>query len=270
MRRLLAIAVMGAAAVLPVTIEAQLRAAPGIRVAPGQMRAVRPFARPMTAPAFRGGFAGTRLRFAPPGRFVVPRPGIPRPGIHGGFAPPRFGSRHLVGLGNLGFFFNQCLSIFNPFFCDNFFFGNFFFRRFPVFSPFFSAPVVYSYPAFYPQTQVYAASGEQQNELAEEVRELGQEIQQLREEQISRQALAERRAPAPQSRTEEKVAPMTLIFRNGQREEVQNYAVVGKTLWIFTEQRARKLPLSELDLEATRKVNEERRGVEFLPRRPQP
>ncbi|MEO6119387.1 MAG: hypothetical protein ABIP12_01755, partial [Terriglobales bacterium] len=50
-------------------------------------------------------------------------------------------------------------------------------------------------------------------------------------------------------------ATATLVFRNGQRLDIGNYAVVGQTLWVFDEQRARRVPLSELNLDATRKAN---------------
>jgi len=51
--------------------------------------------------------------------------------------------------------------------------------------------------------------------------------------------------------------------RNGHRSEVQNYGIVGQTLWAFTEQHARKYPISDLDLPATKAANEQR-GVEFV------
>ena len=53
-----------------------------------------------------------------------------------------------------------------------------------------------------------------------------------------------------------------LVFRDKHTQEVQNYAIVGGTLWIFSEQRATKLPLSWLDIEATTKANDDR-GVDF-------
>jgi hypothetical protein len=59
----------------------------------------------------------------------------------------------------------------------------------------------------------------------------------------------------------EENAPTILVFRDGHRSETRNYAIVGKTLWMFTELRARKIPMSDLDVEATRKVNGDR-GVE--------
>jgi len=59
----------------------------------------------------------------------------------------------------------------------------------------------------------------------------------------------------------EENTPTILVFRDGHRSETRNYGIVGKTLWMFTELRARKIPMSDLDVEATRKVNEDR-GVE--------
>ena len=68
-------------------------------------------------------------------------------------------------------------------------------------------------------------------------------------------------APQPKSRSEPST-PTLLVFRDKHTQEVQNYAIVGGTLWIFSEERATKLPLSWLDIEATTKANEDR-GVDF-------
>ena len=56
--------------------------------------------------------------------------------------------------------------------------------------------------------------------------------------------------------------PTVLVFRDKHTQEVENYAIVGQTLWIFNEQRATKVPLTSLDVDATAKANEER-GLEF-------
>jgi len=53
-----------------------------------------------------------------------------------------------------------------------------------------------------------------------------------------------------------------LVFRDQRREEVQNYAIVGQTLWIFSPLRTEKIPLAEIDLAGSAKANEDR-GVEF-------
>ena len=58
-------------------------------------------------------------------------------------------------------------------------------------------------------------------------------------------------------------APSTvLVFRDQHKQEVQNYAIADGTLWVLTAQTAKKIPLSELDLDATQKANDDR-GVEF-------
>jgi hypothetical protein len=53
-----------------------------------------------------------------------------------------------------------------------------------------------------------------------------------------------------------------LIFKDGHRSEVVNYAIVGDTLFQFVDGRARKILLSDLDLPATLKINEDQ-GVDF-------
>jgi len=58
-------------------------------------------------------------------------------------------------------------------------------------------------------------------------------------------------------------APATvLVFRDEHKQEVHNYAIVGQTLWNFNPQHTQKIPLSDLDLPATTKENDER-GVSF-------
>jgi hypothetical protein len=53
-----------------------------------------------------------------------------------------------------------------------------------------------------------------------------------------------------------------LVFKDGHQLEVANYAIVGTTLFDLTEGHRRKIPLSELDLIATGKENDDR-GVDF-------
>jgi hypothetical protein len=68
-------------------------------------------------------------------------------------------------------------------------------------------------------------------------------------------------AEAPEEPVE--VQPTTvLIFKDGHRSNVVNYAIVGDTLFDFAEGRARKILLANLDLAATRKANDDQ-GVEF-------
>jgi hypothetical protein len=80
-----------------------------------------------------------------------------------------------------------------------------------------------------------------------------------------------RNAPAPRSadRTDDATAaapdplePTMLIFKDGHKLEVGNYAIIGQTLFDMTPGHARKVPLADLDLEATRRQNDER-GITF-------
>ena len=99
-----------------------------------------------------------------------------------------------------------------------------------------------------------------ENRLAKEVDRLRYEVERLREEQVSR-GQAQQAALQPRSSVDEVTSSTVLVFRDGHRSEVRNYAIVGQTLWVFTQQRARKIPVSDLDVEATKKVNAGR-GVE--------
>ncbi len=57
--------------------------------------------------------------------------------------------------------------------------------------------------------------------------------------------------------------PSVLVFRDGHQLQVQNYAIVGDMLYDFTPGHPRKVPLSQLDLPATVKANDDR-GVDFV------
>src|SRR5712692_911714 len=234
MYRLPAIAVFLAAAAFTPSLEAQMRAAPRpsfptrIIVGPG-FRAVQPS---------RGGF-----------RIVSQRPF----GQRSSFVGPAF--RH-----NLRFrivFGNSCFTsaFFDPFFCRQFFFRNRFLFAQPVFLPY----PVYTTPYSPVAEQSPAAAADQDSDLAGEIDRLRDEVERMREEQVSREQ-ARQAALQPRPSVEEKTPTTILVFRDGHRSEVQNFAIVGQTLWEFSEQRARKIPVSDLDVEATRKVNADRGG----------
>ncbi len=63
--------------------------------------------------------------------------------------------------------------------------------------------------------------------------------------------------------------PMTvLVFRDGHRQELRNYAIVGNALYDLTNGARRKISLNDLDLPATSRANEERGGDFALPVNP--
>jgi hypothetical protein len=90
---------------------------------------------------------------------------------------------------------------------------------------------------------------------------LSSEVQQLREQDEALRQQLQQQGIQEQSSSE--APPITvLVFRDGHRLDVRDYAIVGETLWILTDQRATKVPLSELDLEETIQENQER-GITF-------
>jgi hypothetical protein len=105
---------------------------------------------------------------------------------------------------------------------------------------------------------------EQQYEtgLANEMNEQSLQEQRMRE-QGDQDVYARSAPPPPRDRERTEAVPATvLVFRDQRQQEVQNYAIVGQTLWNFAPQHTQKIPLSDLDLAATAKANDER-GVDF-------
>jgi len=72
-------------------------------------------------------------------------------------------------------------------------------------------------------------------------------------------------APAPADSDPAPLAnqPATvLVFKDGHRLEIENYAIVGSTLYDLSGGARRKIPLADLDLGATTKEND-KRGIDF-------
>jgi hypothetical protein len=67
----------------------------------------------------------------------------------------------------------------------------------------------------------------------------------------------------PDPEIEVSAQPLTmLIFKDGHRSDVLNYAIVGDTLFDLSTGHAKKILLADLDLVATHKANDDR-GVDF-------
>ena len=101
----------------------------------------------------------------------------------------------------------------------------------------------------------YSAAYESGRQQAE-IDRLENEVDYLREERGTRES------QASQSRPKADLQPTELVFRDKHTEQVENYAIVGKTFWVLDAQQAKKIPLAELDIGATKKANDDR-GVEF-------
>lgn len=66
---------------------------------------------------------------------------------------------------------------------------------------------------------------------------------------------------AHQSEPPSPFEPTVLVFRDGHQQEVSNYAIMGQTLYVFSN-RTQKIGLSDLDVPGTIKLNDDR-GVDF-------
>lgn len=76
-------------------------------------------------------------------------------------------------------------------------------------------------------------------------------------------------ADAAAASPEQPRQPTLLIFKDGHQLELGNYAIIGAFLFDLTPGHARRIALADLDLEATRKQNDDR-GISFqLPPPPQ-
>ena len=134
---------------------------------------------------------------------------------------------------------------------------------YPYISPWTTVEPYYSSPAYvdsapappsYPDPTI--------NDLRSQVQQLTDEVQQL---QAELEAARTPPPPAPELRPSEPeppATPMVLVFRNGRRIESQGYVIVGQMLWVVNENSPLKIPLSDLDLVATRAENL-KRGINF-------
>ena len=76
-------------------------------------------------------------------------------------------------------------------------------------------------------------------------------------------------APSPVETPVADQPQTVLVFKDGHQLEVQNYAVIGETLYDLTPGRHHKIPLADLDLTSTARQNDDR-GIDFrLPPNPE-
>lgn len=106
------------------------------------------------------------------------------------------------------------------------------------------------------------AQGGPDNSVVTQLQALTDEVEMLREEQDSRRDLPPREVESSNS-TPEKPLKTVLVYRDGHQSEVQDYAILGKTLWIFAGQSTKKIALADLNLDSTKKMNDDR-GIDFV------
>jgi hypothetical protein len=121
---------------------------------------------------------------------------------------------------------------------------------------------------WYDSGSSYDPDQQYENGLANEMNQQSLEEQQMRQQADASQDPYVRSAPTPphhqarSSQPTESIQPTVLVFRDQHREEVQNYAIVGQTLWNFASGQTQKIPLSDLDIPATTKANDDH-GITF-------
>jgi hypothetical protein len=120
-------------------------------------------------------------------------------------------------------------------------------------------------PYWWSDSGSYDQDQQNQIDMANQMNAQSLEEQRMRQQDDPRgdQDAYARSSPRPTRDPGTQPDPATvLVFRDQHKQEVQNYAIVGQTVWTFAPQRTQKIPLSDLDLPATTKANDER-GVDF-------
>lgn len=144
-----------------------------------------------------------------------------------------------------------------------------------------SYPFTYFYPSLWPPLDVQyqqasliahgdvaaEVAAQEKEYLSNQVKSLADEVHSLREQQVSRQAPLSAEAlgqplARPEARAQQTFPVTVFVYRDGREMEARDYAIFGETLWVFDGQSARKFPLSDFNIPASRQVNEEH-GVEF-------
>jgi len=132
------------------------------------------------------------------------------------------------------------------------FFGFPFFTSVAPIVPFYSAPI-YTSPTYITPSQSVTTSDATVADLNAQVQQLTNEVQQLQSELAAANGQVPQTSAAPQN-----APPLTLILKDGRRIEAPGYALVGSTLWILNQESATKIPLSDVDVGATQKENQQR------------
>ena len=210
-----------------------------------------------------GGFHGGGFHGAAP----MVRPGF---GVHPGFGPrgfvnpafrPGFHSGVVVGpafRGGFGLGFGHVRPFGSSVFISPFFgFGFPFYSYAPV-VPFYSQPI-YSAPTYITPDQTMTTNRYQTTDnLRNQVQQLTDEVQQLQAELAARGGQA-----PPTAAPGQKPPSITLILKDGRRIDAPGYALVGTTLWVFDSDTASKIPIFDVNVDATQKENQ-KRGVNIV------
>jgi hypothetical protein len=93
-----------------------------------------------------------------------------------------------------------------------------------------------------------------ENALGAQVQRLTNEVDQLRYGQQLQGSQFQQQDSQPPP------VPVTLVLRNGQQLQVQNYAVMNQTFWDFSSQPTRRIPLASIDIPASTQATQAKGG----------
>ncbi len=83
----------------------------------------------------------------------------------------------------------------------------------------------------------------------------GRKFGQATDAKTAKAPVAKQAEPAPP--VDDNSPPTIFIFKDGHKLETKSFAIMGQTLFDFSGNSLRKIQLADLDINATRKVNEE-------------
>src|SRR6266704_206550 len=255
MKRFLSVAVVGMAALLPLTSHAQMRGMGG-RGSAGFSRSSSGFrSSGFRSSGFRSGGVGFRssgtVRTFAPSRTVATRSFASSRRV---FVGRSFGFRPF----RRPFGFNRgCFGCRSPFFASSFGFG---FGLGLGYGPYYPYYPYYNYPyygdSYYPPAPAANYDSDSNGQLANEVHRLSDEVEDLKsDENRSRNDSRSDDRPSSSLSVPEPAVAVTFIFHDGRHIGAQNYAITGQTLWIFNEHTSRRFFLADLDIAATEKAN---------------
>ncbi len=205
---------------------------------------------------FSRGFASVPRAHPPqPVRIATPAP-TSRPRYYSGFSYPPTGGTSLINPLQSQCLLNSAFSA--SYYCRQYFSGAPSWGYEPIY-PYWMPSMDSDYGQPAPQA---STSGNQDSDLTAQVGNLAAEVEMMREDQAMRDY---RGAPSaqPSVQTEPETPTTMLVYRDGHQTEVHDYAIQGDTLFVFSNQTTQRVPLTDLDLSATARVNGER-GVEFV------
>jgi hypothetical protein len=136
----------------------------------------------------------------------------------------------------------------------------------PYYYPFFDSgsPFPEDYgpgPDYPPEGSDAQASLMAQEALGQQLAHLSAQVEELKNnQQNAQQPQFQPPEATPQATPEPPPPPVTLVLRSGVQVQVQNYAVMSGSFWDFSSHPAKRIPLSQIDVDASTKATEANGG----------